>query len=62
MTALRTSLSAAHRGLRFGRGALRTLSLLLVSVIGLGALGASVESPLEDDPDRNGHVVFRHFV
>lgn len=62
MTTLRTSLSAARQGLRFGRRAIRALSLLVVSVIGLGALGASAEAPIEDDTERNGRVVFRHFL
>lgn len=40
----------------------RLLSLVLVSVIGLGIIQAAGDAALEDEPDRDERVVFRHFV
>ncbi|WP_342149939.1 hypothetical protein [Methylorubrum sp. SB2] len=43
---------------RFGR----LLSLLLVSVIGLGVAQAIGDATPEDDADGDERIVFRHFV
>ncbi len=40
----------------------RLLSLLLVSVIGLGVAQAAGETTMEDEADGDERIVFRHFV
>lgn len=40
----------------------RLLSLLLVSVIGLGVAQAAGDATPEDDADGDERIVFRHFV
>lgn len=48
--------------LRRARRIVRLLSLLLVSVIGLGMAQPGSDATLEDEADRDERVVFRHFV
>lgn len=56
-----TGASVRARVRRAGR-LIRLLSVLVVSTISLGIVQGAGDSLLEDDPDQDERIVFRHYV